>query len=44
MNFARLDEIAGKMSDTEWARKMATAKATLLRKVKTESPVPPQLP
>jgi transposase InsO family protein len=43
MSFARLDEIAGKMSDTEWARKMAIAKATLLRKVKTESPVPPQL-
>jgi transposase InsO family protein len=30
MSFARLDEIAGKMSDTEWARKMAIAKATLL--------------
>jgi hypothetical protein len=30
------------MSDTECAKRMATAKATLLRKVKTESPIPPR--
>jgi transposase InsO family protein len=38
MNFARLDEVARKMSDTEWARKMATAKSVLLRRCKSESP------
>jgi hypothetical protein len=30
-----------KMSDTECACKMTTAKAKLLRECKTESPVPP---
>ena len=42
MNWARLDQQAGKRSDTEHARRMATAKATLLRKVKMESPIPPR--
>jgi len=42
MSLARLDQQASKMSDTECAQKMATAKATLLRKVKTESPLPPR--
>ena len=41
MSLARLDQQAGSMSDTECAKKMATVKATLLRKVKTESPIPP---
>jgi hypothetical protein len=31
-----------KTNDTECAKKMAGAKATLLRQVKTESPIPPQ--
>jgi transposase InsO family protein len=42
MSFARLDQQASSMSDTECAKKMATAKATLLRRVKTESPIPPR--
>jgi transposase InsO family protein len=42
VSFARLDQQASSMSDTECAKKMATAKATLLRKVKTESPIPPR--
>jgi transposase InsO family protein len=42
ISFARLDQQAIRMSDTECAKKMATAKATLLRKVKTESPTPPR--
>jgi transposase InsO family protein len=42
ISFARLDQQATAMSDTECAKKMATAKATLLRKVKTESPTPPR--
>jgi transposase InsO family protein len=40
-SFARLDRIAGKMSDTECARKMGEAKAKLLRQCKMESPSPP---
>ena len=39
MTFARLDDAAGKMSDTEYARKMAAAKERLLRVCKIESPV-----
>ena len=39
MTFARLDEAAMKMSDTECARKMAAAKTQLLRGCKIESPV-----
>lgn len=39
LSFARLDEVALKMSDTERARKMAFARAQLLRRCKIESPV-----
>jgi transposase InsO family protein len=38
MSFARLDEVAHKMSDTEWARKMVTARGALLRRCKSEAP------
>ena len=41
LSFAHLDQMAQKMSDTECARKMVTAKARLLRRVKIESPRPP---
>lgn len=40
-SWARLDQIAQKMSDTECARKMRAAKQQLLRRVKIESPRPP---
>jgi transposase InsO family protein len=39
MSFARLEEAALKMSDTECARRMSAAKGQLLRRCKTESPV-----
>jgi len=39
MSFARLDEAAEKMSDTECARKMTAAKGQLLRRCKIESPL-----
>jgi transposase InsO family protein len=42
MSWARLDAQASSLSDTECAKRMATAKAALLRKVKTESPIPPR--
>jgi transposase InsO family protein len=42
MSWARLDQQASSMSDTESAKRMGTAKGTLLRKVKTESPIPPR--
>ena len=42
VSLARLDQKATSMSDTECAQKMATAKASLLRKVKSESPIPPR--
>ena len=42
MSWARLDQQASSRSDTESAKRMGTAKATLLRKVKTESPIPPR--
>jgi transposase InsO family protein len=42
MSFTRLDEVALKMSDTERARKMAVARAQLLRRCKIESPVAPR--
>jgi transposase InsO family protein len=42
MSLARLDQLASSMSDTECAKKMATAKDTLMRMVKTESPIPPR--
>jgi transposase InsO family protein len=38
MSFARLDQVAQKMSDTEWARKMTAARVALLRRCKSESP------
>jgi transposase InsO family protein len=44
VTFAGLDQQANRMSDTASAKKMATAKATLLRKVKSESPIPPRFP
>lgn len=40
LSFAQLDQTAQKMSDTECARKIATAKAQLLRRCKIESPLP----
>ena len=42
MSFARLDQVALKMSDTERARKMAAARAQLLRRCKIESPSAPR--
>jgi len=42
LSFARLDEVASKMSDTESARTMAAAKLQLLRRCKIESPAAPQ--
>ena len=42
MSFAQLDQLAAAMSDTESAKKMTAAKATLLRRCKIESPVPPR--
>jgi transposase InsO family protein len=42
MSFARLDQVALKMSDTEAARKMSAAKALLLRCCKIESPTAPR--
>jgi transposase InsO family protein len=38
MSFERLDEVALKMSDTEWAKKLVVARAALLRRCKSESP------
>jgi len=42
LSWAQLDQVAQKMSDTECARKMRTAKLKLLRHVKIESPHPPR--
>jgi hypothetical protein len=42
LGFAQLDRFASASSDTEWALKMHRAKVALLRKVKLESPFPPQ--
>ncbi len=42
VSFAGLDPQAGRMSDTECAKKLAHARAALLRKVKSESPIPPR--
>lgn len=42
ISFGQLDKQAGKMSDTEAARKMRQAKAVLLRQVKIESPKAPR--
>ena len=43
LDFAQLDHIALAYSDTEWAQNMHRAKIALLRKVKLESPFPPQI-
>ena len=43
LSFARLDQLALKLSDTESARRMTAAKLPLLRRCKIESPRPPQL-
>jgi transposase InsO family protein len=42
LSLAQLDQTAQKMSDTECARKMASAKRLLLRRCKIESPAPPR--
>ena len=42
VSFGWLDQQASRMSDTECAKKMAVAKTNLLRKVKSESPIPPR--
>jgi transposase InsO family protein len=42
VSVVQLDQQATRMSDTECAKKMAAAKATLLRQIKTESPIPPR--
>ena len=42
LSWAQLDKMAQKMSDTEWARKMAAAKSQLMRRCKIESPQPPR--
>ena len=42
LSLAQLDRQAQRMSDTEGARKMGTAKARLLRHCKLESPFPPR--
>jgi transposase InsO family protein len=38
MSFAQLDQLAGKMSDTDCAQKLAAAKLRMLRRCKMESP------
>jgi transposase InsO family protein len=43
VSLAQLDRMAGKLSDTESARKMASAKLQLLRRCKIESRVAPQI-
>jgi transposase InsO family protein len=42
VGFALLDQLGQTMSDTESAKKMGRAKAELLRRCKSESPVPPK--
>jgi transposase InsO family protein len=42
LDFARLDQLAQALSDTEYAQQMHTAKVKLLRACKVESPVPPR--
>lgn len=43
VSLAQLDALASRMSDTECARKLYAAKAQLLRRCKSESPIPPRL-
>jgi len=42
IGFERLDSLAARMSDTECARKLSAAKSQLLRRCKSESPIPPR--
>jgi transposase InsO family protein len=42
LSFSQLDRIAQNLSDTESARKMVKAKLALLRRCKSESPIPPK--
>ncbi len=42
VSFQQLDRVARALSDTECAQRMKRAKDRLLRKCKTESPLPPQ--
>jgi len=42
IRWTQLDQFAGAMSDTDCAKKMRAAKAQLLRRSKSESPVPPR--
>jgi transposase InsO family protein len=42
ITFKQMDAWAGAMSDTECAEKMNAAKAELLRRCKSESPIPPR--
>jgi len=42
IGLAQLDTLAGAMSDTECARKVMAAKAKLLARAKSESPIPPR--
>ncbi len=42
ISLAQLDQFARAMSDTAWAKKMNVAKTKLLRRSKSESPVPPR--
>jgi hypothetical protein len=44
VGFAEMDQIAKRMSDTECASKMGTAKSKLLRSCKIESPFPARYP
>jgi len=42
MSLARLEQLASALSDTECAKKMVAARNKLLRKVKSDSPLPPR--
>ncbi|MGH8415389.1 MAG: integrase [Terriglobia bacterium] len=42
IGFAQLQVFAGKLSDTECAQKLTAAKTLLLRRCKSESPIPPR--
>ena len=41
VSWAKLEQMAGQMSDTQWAGRMHTAKARLLRQCKLLYPLPP---
>jgi transposase InsO family protein len=42
ISFQELDALAGRMSDTDCAKKLGAAKQRLLRRCKSESPLPPR--